>query len=100
MLQGILAVFLFLALGPSTTMAQTGAVPKSFLQAQIGTYPGAAEQGIAGNVGIRYPNADGGEFFFSVDVTGLEADCVFCGVHVHEYVRPNFVSVLSMLLSR
>lgn len=85
MLHGIFAAFLFLALGLNTAMAQGGA-SKTFLQAQIATYPGAAEQGITGNVDMRFPNPTGG-FFFSVDVTGLEADCVFCGVQVHEYVQ-------------
>lgn len=95
----ILAAFLFLALGQNTVMAQGGAT-KTFLQAQIATYPGAAEQGITGNVDMRFPNPTGG-FFFSVDVTGLEADCVFCGVHVHEYVQDLIgVPVLTTMLCR
>lgn len=42
MLQGIrLPFFLFLSLGQSTAMAQTGGAPETYLQAQIDTYPGA-----------------------------------------------------------
>lgn len=56
---------------------------KKVLEANMGTYPGYTGDIVAtGKVTVSF-HTSGDSFKFQYDLSGLEADCVNCGIHIH-----------------
>merc|ERR1719291_691013 len=62
--------------------AAGGDDPDTILKADMGVYPGyAGDVEAQGTVKVLYRTD--GTFKFEYDLTGLEPNCVGCGIHIH-----------------